>query len=133
MVRTYEGKLRLATMVGLLGAVAVGLIAGRVARLGAPGENFWLTFPLLLVVGALALLGLLPWWRRVDDVQKSVHLASWYWGGMAGGIVALMGAVAAVGPRGELAKGAGLVLVAQAVCFLLVLAIYRLRLRQPSA
>src|SRR5690349_10384365 len=129
MARTYESKLRLASGLSLVGAVAAGIVGGRVARLGEPGEYFWVVFPLLLTVGGLALLACLPWWRRVDDVQKGVHLASWWWGGMAGGIVVLMGLVAAVGPRGDLAKGAGLLMVGQAVGFLLVHGIKHMRQR----
>ena len=131
MARTYEGKLRLASMLAVAGATAAGVIGGRIARLGEPGEHFWLVFPLLLGAGALALSAMVPWWRRVDDVQKSVHLASWFWGGMAGGIAVLMALVASVGVRGDLAEGAGLALVGQAVGFLVVLGIARLR--QPGA
>lgn len=133
MPRTYESKLRLKSVVAIVGAVAAGVIGGRLVRLGEPGENFWLVFPLLLVVGALALFACLPWWRRVDDVQKSEHLASWWWGGMAGGIVVLMALVAAYGPRGEMAKGAGFLMVGQALGFLLVLGIRRLHQRDPAA
>lgn len=133
MARTYEGKLRWASAAGLVGAITAGVIGGRLARLGEPGEYFWLVFPLLLAVGGLALFACLPWWRRVDDVQKGVHLASWWWGGMGGGIAILMFLVAAVGPRGDLAKGAGLLMVGQALGFLLVIGIKQLRQRSLEA
>ena len=107
MARTYESKLRLAGIVGIAGALGAGVIAGRLVRLGEPGEHFWIVFPLLLVLGALALLSCLPWWRRADDVQRGEHLASWYWGGMGGGIFVLMGLVAAVSPRHPAAGGGG--------------------------
>ena len=133
MARTYEGKLRMASAVGLLGAIGAGIIGGRVARLGEPGENFWLVFPLLLAVGALALITCVPWWRRVDDVQKAEHMASWWWGGMAGGIAVLMALVAANGTRADLAQGAALLMVGQAVGFLVLLGIRRLRQRDLEA
>ena len=133
MARTYESRIRAASMLGLLGAVAAGIVAGRVVRLGEPGENFWLVFPLLLAVGASASVACLPWWRRVDDVQKAEHLASWWWGGMAGGIVVLMALVAASGPRGGMAQGAGMLMIGQAVGFLILLGIRRLRHRDLEA
>jgi hypothetical protein len=133
VVQTYESKLRLASAVGFAGAIAAGIIGGRLVRLGEPGENFWLVFPLLLAVGALAMAALWPWWRRVDDVQKSVHMTSWYWGGMAGGLVVIMALVAAVGPRGDLAKGGGLLLVGQGIGFLVHLGIQRFRQRDLEA
>jgi hypothetical protein len=133
LARTYESKLRIASAISLLAAVAAGILGGRLARLGEPGENFWLVFPLLLVVGALACFACLPWWRRVDDVQKAEHLASWWWGGMAGGIVVLMALVAASGPRGIMAQGAGLLMIGQAVGFLILLGIRRLRQRDLDA
>ncbi|HEU4650932.1 MAG TPA: hypothetical protein VFS49_05910 [Croceibacterium sp.] len=133
MTRTYESKLRMASLVGVLGAIAAGILGGRLARLGEPGENFWLVFPLLLAVGALAFVACVPWWRRVDDVQKGEHLASWWWGGMAGGIVVLMALIASNGTRGAMAQGAGLLMVGQAVGFLIWLGIRRLRRRDLAA
>lgn len=133
MARTYERKLRLAGWVGIAAAVGVGIVAGRLVRLGQPGENFWFVFPLLLALGALAMCALWPWWRRVDDVQKRVHLASWFWGGMAGGIAVLMALVAAVGPGGDLARGAGLLLAGQGAGFALYLGVQHFRQRNLAA
>jgi hypothetical protein len=129
MAKSYETRLRTANLIAVLGATAAGLAGGRLARLGEPGENFWLVFPLLLLAGALALAAVVPWWRRVDDVQKAVHLSSWYWGGTAGGIAVLMGLVAATGIESELAQGAGVMFLGQAAGTVAVYGVARWRQR----
>jgi hypothetical protein len=131
--RTYRSKLRLATWLAFAAAVAAGIVGGRIVRLGEPGENFWLVLPVLLAVVGLALAAQLPWWRKLDDMQKSAHLVSWYWGSMGGGAAVLMALLASEGVRSDLAEGGGFVLMGQAVAFLLFLAVWQLRHRGPEA
>ena len=129
--KTYHNRMVALAMVSLVAMVAVGFLGGRIVRLGVPGENFWLVYPALLAIFALGLATTLPWWRRLDDVQKSGHLVSWYWGGMIGGAMAILGFAAANGIDSSLTRGAGAVMVAQGGASALAWVVWRLRLRGP--
>lgn len=76
VAQSYRSKLRFAGWLAGAGAIAAGLITGRIVRAGAPGEHFWIVFPLLLLVCALAFAACLPWWRRMDDMHRTGHLSS---------------------------------------------------------
>ena len=118
VLHTYQSRLRFAGLMALVGALAAGLVAGRIVRLGAPGENFWLVFPVLVAVCALAFAACIPWWRKVDHMQKEGHLISWYWGGLGGAVVALMALVAATGVNSDMSKGAMYLVLGQTAGFL---------------
>lgn len=96
------------------------------------GENFWLLFPASVAVCWLALAGTLPWWRKLDAMQKDAHLESWYWGGMAGGVAVLMALAVGAGIRSDLARGGGLVLVGQGVGFLIFFVVWKWQRRGPE-
>jgi hypothetical protein len=132
-VRTYRNKLRLAFALTLAVTLAAAVAGGRIARLGDPGENFWLVYPALLTVMGLVFLGTYPWWRRLDDVQRQSHLVSWYWGGMIGGVVVLMALIAGAGVHSDLARGGVFVIVGQAIGFAIFLVIRQVRGRAPEA
>ena len=97
------------------------------------GNKFGLVFPVLLIAGGLAMWACVPWWNRLDDMQRQGHLVSWYWGGTGGAVVALMALFAAKGVRSEMASGGVIVLLAEAVAFLLFWAVWALRRRGPDA
>lgn len=130
---TYRSKIRFAAGLALGGAVAAGIVAGRLVRLDGPGENFWLIFPAAVAVCWLALAGTLPWWRKLDAMQKDAHLVSWYWGGMAGGMAVLMALATSAGIRSDLARGGGLMLVGQGIAFLIFFMVWKWRHRGPEA
>lgn len=129
---SYRRKVRIATIVAFAAAVSGGILAGRVARMGPPGEHFWIVFPLLLVVCLLAFAGSLPWWRRLDDVQKNGHLITWYWGGTIGLVVALMALIAGTGVESQFTKGAMYLIIGQTAGFLLAFGLWWLRGRGPQ-
>ena len=133
MAVSYRNRVRLAAALAVVAAVAAGFAGGRIVRLGEPGEDFWLVFPALLAICALGFAASLPWWRRLDDMQKAGHLVSWYWGGMGGGIATIMALCAATGVHSALSKGAMYVVIGQAVAFVLFLAGWRLRHRGAPA
>lgn len=132
-VNTYRNKMRLAAVLAVAAAVAAGLVGGRLVRVGEPGEHFWIVYPALLAVCALAFAAIMPWWRKLDDMQKTGQLVSWYWGGMAGALAVMLGLVAATGVRSELSLGALYTVLGQTAGYFLFLAGWRLRHRGPAA
>ena len=132
-VQTYRRRMRIALALGTVAVIAAGFIGARLARVGAPGENFWLIFTASLAVFALAFAALLPWWRKLDDMQKTGHLVSYYWGGMAGGLMVVLWLVAGTGPRSDISQGALYTVLGQAAGFLLFFAGWRLRRGGPAA
>lgn len=130
---TYRSRIRIALVLGTGAMILAGVIGGRLVRVGAPGENFWLVFPALLAVFALGLAALVPWWRKLDDMQKSGQLVSYYWGGMAGGLVVVLWLVAATGSRSDVSQGALYTVLGQGAGFLLFFAGWRLRRGESAA
>lgn len=90
-------------------------------------------YPALLVACALAFAGGLPWWRKVDDMQKTGHLVSWYWGGLAGMLAVMMALIAATGLKSELSRGSLFTLLGQAAGYLVFFTLWRYRQRGPEA
>jgi hypothetical protein len=131
--RSYQSKIRLAGWLAFAGAVTAGIVAGRIVRAGPPGEHFWIVFPLLVIVCALAFAACLPWWRRADDMQRSGQLISWYWGGSGGAAITLMAIVAATGVTSEASTGALYMILGQAAAFLLFWGGWYLRHRGPTS
>lgn len=131
-VQSYRCRIRVAFVLGVAALVAAALIAASVMRAVAPGENFWLVYPALLAVCALAFAALLPWWRRIDDMQKTGHLVSYYWGGLGGGLAVALALVAATGRHSELSLGALYTILGQAAGFLAFLAVWHLRRGGPA-
>ena len=133
MQTSYSVRLRRATWLAFGAAPVVGITGGLLLRKVGPGEHFWLVFPILVVGCALALLACVPWWNRLDDMQKQGHMVSWYWGGTAGGITSLMALVAYSGVRSDLATGGFVVLLTEAGAFLLAWALWAYARRGPKS
>lgn len=70
---------------------------------------------LLLAIVVAVAFAQLPWWRRLDHMQRDSHLSSWYWGGAFGGGIAIVSIVLATGTKSQMATGALLVWLAQAL------------------
>lgn len=131
LAQSYKTKMLLLAVAALGAATVAGLAGSRIVQLGAPGENFWLVYPALLVMCAIAFAAVMPWWRRLDDVQKSGQLVSWYWGGQIGAVIVLMGLVAATGAHSEFSRGGLAVFLGEAVCFGIAWLIWRWRSSGP--
>jgi len=129
--RSYRSKMRLAIWLALAATIGAGLAGGKVARLAQPGENFWFVYPALVAVMALAFASTIPWWRKLDDMQKQGHLVSWYWGGMAGGLAVMLALVAANGVDADLSQGSLHTVLGQAVGFVVAWIIWSVRRRGP--
>ena len=134
MTITTSYKSRMLVLAGAAFAVAmgVGFVGSRIVRLSPPGENFWLIYPALLAAFALAMAATYPWWRRLDEVQKSGQLISWWWGGQIGAVMVLMALVAATGTRSDLSRGGLAVFLGEAVAFGIAWVIWRWRSRGPA-
>jgi hypothetical protein len=130
---TYRNKIRAATALALAVALAGGIIGSMLVRLVPPGEHFWLVYIGLLAICALALAACIPWWRKLDDMQKAGHMVSWYWGGLAGALAVVMALVAATGVHSDLSKGALFMVIGQTLAFLLVLSGWSWWHRGPQA
>lgn len=129
---SYKSRMLILASAAFGVAVGVGFVGSRIVRLSPPGENFWLIFPALLVVFAVMIAAVLPWWRRLDDVQKSGQLVSWYWGGQLGAVIVLLALVAATGTRSDLSRGGAAVFVGEGVAFGVAWLIWRWRSRGPA-
>lgn len=129
--QTYRAKMFKLALLALLATAAAGSVGGLLLNLGPPGENFWLVFPALLLVFAIGFAAVHPWWRGLDDVQRTGQLVSWWWGGQAGAVIVLVALVAATGKRSEYSLGGLAVFLGEAVAFGIAWAIWRYRLRGP--
>lgn len=129
----YSRRLRKATWLAFLAPVALAIPAGMLLRQVAPGEQFWLVLIAGLAVVAATFWACIPWWRTMDDMQRHGHMISWYWGGMAGGLVVLLWLIAALGMPSPQVQGALALFVGQAVGFGLFWAVWMWRRRgEPS-
>ena len=124
---SYRMKMWGAAGLSLAAAVGAGMAGSYLAAHNAPGTNFWLVFPLLILAAGLAMLAAKPWWRQLDDVQRQGHTGSWYWGSMIGGLSFVMYLVADVGRQSALTRGAVYLLLAEFAGFVLLYAFWRWR------
>lgn len=126
---SYSRRLRKTTLLAFLGPLALALPAGFMLRYVVPGEHFWPVLIVGLMIVAATFLACIPWWRTMDDMQRQGHMISWYWGGMAGGIIVLIGLIAALGVRSDQSQGAVALFMGQAVGFLIYWAVWMWRRR----
>jgi FtsH-binding integral membrane protein len=126
--QTYRAKMLKLAALALVASAAAGLIAGGILRLGPP---FWLVFPAMLLIFAIGFAAVHPWWRKLDDMQRSGQLISWYWGGLIGAAVALVALVAATGSRSQYSLGGQAVFLTQTAVSGVIWVIWRFRLRGP--
>jgi hypothetical protein len=126
---SYARRVRKATWLAFIAPLALALPASYLLRFVAPGEQFWPVLIAGLAVVAATLWACVPWWRAMDDMQKHGQVLSWYWGGMAGGLVMLIWLIAAQGLRSDAAGGAVALFVGRAVGFGLFWAVWMWRRR----
>jgi len=125
----YSRKLRRATWLAFLAPAILVLPAAFLLRGVGPGENFWLTLIVGLIVTGAGLWACLPWWRALDDMQKHGHMIAWYWGGIGGGMAMLMWLIAALGVNSEQVQGVMLVMIGNIVGFVVFWAVWMWRKR----
>ena len=127
MAAQNHAQKRLRASLLMLGGCGVaGLVAGTVLRNQASMPD-GLAFILLLVAGALAFLAMVPWWKRLDHMQKDAQYESWYWGGIIGATVALAGIAVFAGVQSDVTKGAFVLFIAQCAAVTIYWIYWRIR------
>ena len=129
----YAKRKRRATWLAFGAAIPVGAVVGGVTHVVEPGEHFWMVFLALLLITGLGLLASLPWWRRMDDLQREGQMVSWYWGGTIGAVAVLMALIAGAGMQSAVTKGGLLVFMGQGLAFFAAYAIWWWRDRGEAA
>jgi hypothetical protein len=123
----YSRRLRKNTLLAFLLPIGLALPASYMLRYVMPGENFWVVMIGGLLILAATFWACLPWWRTMDDMQRHGHMISWYWGGVAGGLVALNWLIAALGIPSPQVQGALTLFIGQALGFFIFWAVWMWR------
>ncbi|MGB7372928.1 hypothetical protein [Pontixanthobacter sp.] len=116
----------------ILTSIAVGVVMGMVSRDIASPSNIWVVAPILIVLFAVQLIAIRPWWNHLDDLQKQAHLTSWYWGGMSGAVLFIIWLVANTMHHSDFGMGAGAMFFAQFAGFCAYYLYWRVRGRGPA-
>jgi hypothetical protein len=131
-LRSYKSKMMVLSVAAFGVAVLAAFLAGQLLNLQTSNSNFWLFYLPTLALCAFAFGALTPWWRKLDDVQRSGQYVAWFWGGQAGGMAILMALVVAAGRTSDLALGGLAVFMGEAVGFLAVWLAWRWQSRGPA-
>lgn len=116
-----ENKLWTAVIWSLLAASVGGLLCSLVMFVWRDHIPPLAAGLLVIAIWAAVFLAMLPWWRRLDHMQRDSHLVSWYWGGSFGGGLALLLVMAIGGVRSDMFAGAALVWLAQTAGYAIAL------------
>jgi len=107
----------------LAAATAIVLLVGRARQLPLP-----VVIVGLVLAGVLLLAAGMPWWRRIDEMEREEHTLAWYEGSVPGAAIALLcllGVTAHSGAHRELGLGAAICFSAQGLLYLVFWAIRR--------
>ena len=124
---SYRAKMGWLLVFAVAGALIVNFGVWKVASLDGVPDNFWMSFPLFLLGFGAVFAFFMPYWNRLDDVQKQGHQISWYWGGMAGAVIMLVWLVAMNAHRSEFGMGAGIMFMVQTIGFAVAWVVWGLR------
>jgi len=100
-----------ATVVSLIG----GLLAASIAAHGRGQAPFAVLALLIAIILGVTFAAMLPWWRKLDHMQRDSHLTSWYWGGSFGGGLGLLLIILIDREPNQLMLGGALVWLAQLI------------------
>lgn len=113
-------KLWVAAALAVLGASVAGLLSGVILFKLRDDVSILAATPLVALLLTLAFLAMLPWWRKLDHMERDSHLTSWYWGGTFGGGLGLLLILFVSGDiRSPLFIGAAIVWLAQAAGYVI--------------
>ncbi|NBW76849.1 MAG: hypothetical protein EBR34_13775 [Sphingomonadaceae bacterium] len=130
--RSYKSKMTLLAVLSFGSATLAGFLGSQLLNLDVPQGGFWPVYLVLLGLCALAIGAMVPWWHKLDDVQKAGQLNAWYWGGLIGGLVVLMWLVAATGRTSDFSRGALALLLGETAGFGIAWLIWRWRSSGPA-
>lgn len=116
----------------LSAGIAVSLLIVQVATHGSALLTPGGTFAVLFLLSGIAFLTTVPWWRALDEMQKSAQLTAWYWGGSLGLMFGVMCTVVIGGPGSDLVKGGMMVMSATVVMFIVFLLGWRVLHRRGA-
>ena len=129
--RSYKSWMVVLAAAAFGAARFAGYLANHALRakesLGSPS----LVLALLLGFTAVAFAAGMPWWRKLDDLQKSGQLNAWYFGGQVGGLVVLLALVAFTG-KSDYSRGALALLVGELAGFVIFWLVWRWHSRGPA-
>lgn len=128
---SYKSKMAVLAATALGAAVFAGFLGSHVLRAKESMGSPWLVLFVLLGLTALAFAVGMPWWRKLDDVQKAGQLNAWYWGGQIGGLTVLLALVAFTG-KSDYARGALALLAGEFAGFGIFWLAWRWRSRGPA-
>jgi len=108
-----EMRVRAAFALHLASAAALALAAAGLILVGHDKLPDWLVILALALLTAGYCYSGLPWWRRLDHMERDSWLLAWFWGGGFGGATALLATMVLTGIDSDWFKGALLVMGAQ--------------------
>lgn len=126
--RSYRSKMIVLGAAGFGAAVFAGFAGSHILRAKESMGSPWLVLILLLGLTVVAFAAGLPWWRKLDDLQRTGQLSAWYWGGQTGGLTVLLALVAFTG-KSDYSRGALALLVGEFIGFSIFWLFWRLRSR----
>lgn len=118
-----------AFLVSVLGAMLGGGLAVVAVTYGRGNLPLAVIAPLAVALAVAGFIASLPWWRKLDYMQRDSHLVSWYWGGGIGAVVGLIVTLGLFGRESHLVAGAALVLSAQVFGYAAALVVWWFRHR----
>lgn len=124
---SYQNRMRLLAGICAAATIVFGISAGYLSRIGEPGEHLWITYPVLLLLGAGLFALVWRWWRSLDDVQKGGQLSSWYWGGCTGAFAFLLWLIASREQHSEFGMGAATMFGTQVAGFVIMWLVWKIR------
>ncbi|MEM6477346.1 MAG: hypothetical protein AAF687_14420 [Pseudomonadota bacterium] len=123
----HQTKIMLLLVGTIVATLAAGITLALIIPSNGPSASPILMFVFGVVVCGLALAAAVPWWNRLDELQRQGHTEGWYWGSMLGALPLLTWLIVSTGRHSDLSLGAIYLMLAQGIGFAIAFAFFRLR------